>query len=181
MSELQSRLASIEELLHQIEAAADRSLLANVRELVELVMSLHGEGLERVLEMVRAEGEALIERIGADDLVGSLLVLHGLHPLSLEARVERAVEKTRSRLRAYDAELDILGIEAGNVRLRFSAKAAGCGSTAENLTQTIEEAIYQAAPDLASLVVEGADSKQGFVPLEMLVHSQPVSVGKGGA
>lgn len=181
-SGLQARLGSIEELLHRIEAAADPSLLANVRQLVELVMSLHGEGLERVMEIVRGRGEpgeALVEKIGEDDLLGSLLVLHGLHPLSLEARVTRAVEKTRARLRPYDAELDILGIEAGNVRLWFSVKAGGCGSTGENLKRTVEEEIYRAAPDIGSLTIEGPEATQGFVPLEMLASAQPVPAGKG--
>ena len=48
----------------------------------------------------------------------------------------------------------------------------------------VEEAVYQAAPDITSLIIEGAEEKQGFVPLEMLqgcrLHAPNGSAGKGG-
>ena len=47
--EFQRRLGSIEELLRKIESAADPSLRTTVQELVELVMSLHGAGLDAFL------------------------------------------------------------------------------------------------------------------------------------
>ena len=105
--EFQQRLQSIERLLGDIESAADPSLRSNVQELVQLVMDLHGAGLERTLELIHAAGEAgegVIHRLGRDELVSSLLVLYGLHPLDLEARVTEAVDKVRSRLRAHDGE-----------------------------------------------------------------------------
>src|SRR5579872_3259993 len=110
-AELQQRLGSIEELLRKIESAADPSLRANVQELVELVMSLHGAGLERMLDLIHATGEpgeAIIRKLGGDELVASLLVLHGLHPLTLEARVLQALEKVRLRLRPLGGEVEVL-------------------------------------------------------------------------
>ena len=56
--EFQQRLESIEELLGKIEAAADPSLRTTVQELVQLVMDLHGAGLERMLELIRARRRA---------------------------------------------------------------------------------------------------------------------------
>jgi Fe-S cluster biogenesis protein NfuA len=185
--ELQRRLGSIEELLRKIESAADPSLRSTARELVELVMSLHGAAFERMLELIHAAGEpgeAVIQKLGSDELTASLLVLYGLHPLSLEARVAQALDKARSRLRPHGAEVELLSIEDGAVRLRLQAKSQGCGSTAQSLKEIAEEAVYQAAPDVAVLTIEGAEETQGFVPLEMLrplplngFSSQPV--GKG--
>src|SRR5277367_6027205 len=82
--EFQRQLQSIEQLLGRIEGAADPSLRSSVRELVQLVMELHGAGVERILEVVYStgeEGDNIIQRLGRDELVASLLVLHGLHPL----------------------------------------------------------------------------------------------------
>ena len=65
-------------LLGEIEAAADPNLRTTVQELVQLVMDLHGAGLERMLELIRATGdggESIIQKLGRDDLVASLLVL----------------------------------------------------------------------------------------------------------
>jgi Fe-S cluster biogenesis protein NfuA len=192
-AELQHRLGSIEELLHQVESAADPSLRASVQELVELVMNLHGAGLERMLELIRAtgdSGEAAVQRLGRDELVGGLLVLHGLHPQTVEARVTDALDKVRARLRPHGGEVELLTVQDGAVRLRLHAKSQGCGSTAQSLKEMVEDAVYQAAPDLTSLTIEGAEEKQSFVPLEMLLDSQPAtlarncpaltSAGKGG-
>src|SRR5258708_6516551 len=100
--EFQRRPPSIEQLLGDLEAAADPNLRTTVQELMQLVMELHGAGLERILELIVASSDAgasLIQKLGRDELVSSLLVLHGLHPLDMEARITQALDKIRSRLR----------------------------------------------------------------------------------
>ena len=186
-AEFQQRLKSIEQLTKEIESTADPALRASVQELVRLVMDLHGAGLERMLEVIRAPGdggEVLIHKLGRDELVASLLVLYGLHPLNLEARVVQALVKAGSKLRSHQGEVELLSIEDGAVRLRLQANGHGCGSTAPALNEIVEDAVYQAAPDITSLVIEGAEEKEdkrGFVPLEMLRVSPPLSPApKGG-
>jgi len=167
--EFQRRLESIEAVIRQIEAAADPNVRTASRELVQLVMELHGAGLERILEILRAGGEAgqsLLGNLGRDDMVSSLLVLYGLHPLGLEERVQQAVEKANRQMRSRDGTVELLGIEDGAVRLQLKANGHGPA-----LKEVIEAAIYQAAPDLVSLVIDGAEEKQAFVPLEMLLGS----------
>jgi len=76
--EFEKRLQSIEGLLGKIESTADPSLRADVQELVQAVMDLHGAGIERMLEVIRASGEGadhVIHKLGRDELVASLLVL----------------------------------------------------------------------------------------------------------
>src|SRR5271154_7596249 len=179
--EFQQRLQSIERLLGEIESAADPSLRSSVQELVQLVMDLHGAGIERMLELVRAAGDAgetITQKLGRDDLVASLLVLYGLHPVDLEGRVNQALDKVRPRLRAREGQVELLSIQDGAVRLRLRANGHGCGSTAEALKEMVEEAIYQAAPDITALTVDGANDQQGFVPLTLL---QGATAGaKGG-
>ena len=65
--EFQQRLQSIERLLSEIEGAADPNLRTTVRELVQLMMDLHGAGLERMLELIRSSrrcGERLDPKAG---------------------------------------------------------------------------------------------------------------------
>jgi Fe-S cluster biogenesis protein NfuA len=174
--EFQQRLQSMERLLGKIESAADPALRTTVQELVQLVMDLHGAGLERMLEWIRASGDGgtgIIQKLERDELVASLLVLHGLHPMDIEARVTQALDKARSRLRAHEGEVELLSIQDGAVRLRLYANGHGCGSTAQTLKEMVEDAVYQGAPDVTALVIEsaGAESagrKPGFVPIEML-------------
>jgi hypothetical protein len=165
--EFQQRLESIEQLIRQIEAAADPNVRTAARELVQLVMELHGTGLERMIEVLRSSGEpgqSILDRLGRDELVSSLLVLYGLHPLSLEERVNQAIEKTNRQMRSRSATVDLIGMADGAVHLNLEANGHGPA-----LKEIVEAAIYQAAPDIASLVIDGAEEKQGFVPVEMLL------------
>ncbi len=167
--DFQRRLESIEELLGRIEGAADPSLRAAARELIELVMDLHGTALGRMIEMFRAGGEPglqWLDKLGRDDLISSLLVLYGLHPETLEVRVERAIEKLRPSLKKRGGDVELLSAADGITRLRLR----GNGHAAP-LKQLVEGALYQAAPDISSLVIEGPEESAGFVPLEMLRSS----------
>jgi Fe-S cluster biogenesis protein NfuA len=182
-AEFQKRLQSIEALLGEIEAAADPSLRTSVQQLVQLVMDLHGAGIERTLELISSAGEggeSIIQKLGKDELVASLLVLYGLHPLSLEERVTQALEKVRPRLRAHDGSVELLSLQGGAVRLRVQADGHGCGSTAQALKEMVEEAVYQGAPDITALTVEGAEEKQGFVSLDALKASTLIPLVSNG-
>jgi Fe-S cluster biogenesis protein NfuA len=171
---VQQQSARIEELIHKLEASADPGSLETARELIASLMALYGEGLERLTEIIAAKGEAgreILDELGRDDLVGNLLAANGLHPLDLEVRVGRAIEKLRPRLRAQGS-VELLGTEGGVVRLRVRASGSGCGSSAGSLKSAVEEAMYEAAPDLVHLaieVVEEQSAASGFVPLEKLV------------
>jgi hypothetical protein len=157
----QRRLESIEELIHKIGSAADPDMRTAANQLVQLVMELHGTGLERMLEIIDATGQPgqeIIDSLGRDELVASLLILYGLHPLDLESRVRLALEKVRG------GEVELLSIDEGAVRVRLHGN--GNGSSSKTLRGNVEEAIYGAAPDITSLVIEG--EHDGFVPLTML-------------
>lgn len=170
-AEFHQRLQSIERLLGEVESTADPSLRTTVRELVQLVMDLHGAGLDKMLEVIRSASggdETIVQKLGRDELVASLLILHGLHPVDLETRVGQALEKARSRLRVHEGEVELLEIQDGAVRLRLHANGHGCGSTAEALKKMVEDTVYQGAPDITALVIESAGGKPDLVQIEML-------------
>jgi Fe-S cluster biogenesis protein NfuA len=124
-------------------------------------------------EIIAEKGEAgreILDELGRDGLVGNLLAANGLHPLDLETRVRRALEKLRARLRS-EASVDLLGVDEGVVRLCLRSSGSICGSSAGSLKPVIEDAMYEAAPDLVQLaieVVEQPSAVRGFVPLEKL-------------
>jgi Fe-S cluster biogenesis protein NfuA len=163
-------------LVQQIEAIADPAVRAATKNLVQSLMDLHGAAFEKALEIVAGSGEPgmnIIDRLGRDSLVSSVLILYGLHPEDVETRVVRAVERVRPKLRKHDCEVELLGAEAGAIRLRVETGSHTCGSTANTLQATLEEAMYDAAPDLTSLVIEGFEEKpaSGFVGLEKLMRA----------
>ncbi|HKP13515.1 MAG TPA: NifU family protein [Blastocatellia bacterium] len=155
--EFQQRIQKIEALVRKVEGLADAEARANALELFQLVMDLHGAGVERMMNVVYEAGEpgrAIIDKLGQDELAGSLLLLYGLHPLDLETRVMQALDKLRPDLRSHGARAELLGVREGVVRLRLEQSAGGCGSSAQSLRAALEEAIYTAAPDITALEVE---------------------------
>jgi Fe-S cluster biogenesis protein NfuA len=169
--EFQQRIQKIEALVRKIESLADANARTSALELFQLVMDLHGASVERMMNIVFEAGEpgqTIIDKFGRDELVGSLLLLYGLHPLDLETRVMQALDKLRPDLRSHGAQVELLGVHDGVVRLRLEQSAGGCGSSAQNLRVALEEAIYDAAPDITALEVESGvaqPSASGLVQL----------------
>lgn len=157
--EFQSRLQCLESLLQEVEQFTDPAARAHMREIMQAVLELHGAGLERILgqlEAAGAAGAAVLDSIARDDVAGGLLLLHGLHPLDLEARVRQALDQVRPALRSHGGDVELLDLDDGNIRLRLVGNCHGCPSSTVTMKQTIEEAILARAPDANALEVEGA-------------------------
>jgi hypothetical protein len=176
--DFQHKLESIEELLRRIESSSDLHVRATAQELVQSVMDLHATGLERILEILHSAGDAgqgAIDTLSRDDFVSGLFILYGLHPLSIEDRLLQALEKISPSLKRRGGEVELLELADGAVKLRLRAD----GHSA-SLKELVEGAVYQAAPDITSLTIEGPEERQGFVPLDTLLGSLAVN-GKGAA
>jgi Fe-S cluster biogenesis protein NfuA len=180
--ELQKRMQRMWEMVEQLESTADPNVRAMARELLESLMALHGAALERILALAREAGEAgeiIIRKCGRDDLVSSLLLLYGLHPEDLRARVTRALEKSRAYLESRAASAELVSInEEGRVTLRLHVKSNGCCSTAASVKSSLEAAIQDAAPDATSVVVEEMDAAltpSGFVSVAQLESGQAMA------
>jgi Fe-S cluster biogenesis protein NfuA len=157
--EFQARLEGLDALLREVERYPDPEARSHTGALVQAVLGLHGAGLGRLLEHLQAAGEAgraILDACAADEVVAGLLLLHGLHPLDLESRVEGALEKVRPYLRSHGGSVALVGVSGGVVRLRLEGSCDGCPSSAVTMRQTIEEAIYATAPDVEAVEVEGA-------------------------
>jgi hypothetical protein len=81
----------VDGLLTELRALTDASVSSKTEEVVRLLVELYGGALERVLEVVAEQPGGLdtIDRLAEDELVASLMILHGLHPLAVEERVHR--------------------------------------------------------------------------------------------
>lgn len=172
--DFQHKVQRIGELVGELENIADPEARASAKALVQLLLDLHAIGLERVLEIVAQNGDAgqqVIDSLGRDPLVSSLLVLYNLHPLDLETRVAQAVEKVRPKVRKAGGELELLSNRDGVVRLNLQVTGHACGSTGKTLKAMVEDALCESAPDMSHLVIEGLeepDGSSGFVPLSKL-------------
>jgi Fe-S cluster biogenesis protein NfuA/nitrite reductase/ring-hydroxylating ferredoxin subunit len=143
----------IEELLGQIRSTGDPGAAETAEEVVRLVVELYGAGLERTVELA---GPDALERFVGDELVASLLVLHGLHPKDTRTRVVEALDQVRPYLGSHAGGVELLGVdpEAGVVRLRLEGSCDGCPSSTQTVRLAIERAIEQAAPEVTAVEVE---------------------------
>src|SRR5580693_9942542 len=88
------RLERVEELTDALEALEDGEAKELAEELVVAIVELYGDGLERIMAALgddRATGAELRERLVADGVVASLLLVHDLYPVPLEERVAAAL------------------------------------------------------------------------------------------
>lgn len=180
------RVQRIEGLVRALDAAPDDPLRATALELVRAVMDLHGAGLERIVRIVRqagVDGQAVMAGFTGDDLVASLLLLHSLHPLDLDARVAQALDRLQAHFRGSGAGVELVAVIAGTVRLRIHA-GRGCAASPSSVRAAVNDAFRAAAPDAAAVEIEDAEDGGpvlGFVGLDDLRRSAEAGAASADA
>jgi len=167
----------IEELLNGLEHSLEPRDWEHVQDVITLVTELYGGGLARILKLAGSESR-LAQLMAEDDLVASLLVLHDLHPLGLEARVQGAVETVRPYLAGHGGDVEVLAIDGdeGVVTVRMLGSCDGCASSSATLELAVKQAIVEAAPEIVRIEVEGASEPEpNFTPVAL--GRKPVAAG----
>ena len=148
----------IEELLSVLRSTSGESGAA-AEELVRLLLGLYGDGLGHIMDALTAEGEAgraVRDRLLADPLVESLLLLHDLHPLDVDTRIQRALDRVRPYLGSHAGGVQYLGVGPDGVaRLRLEGSCHGCPSSTVTVRLAVQGAVEDAAPEVTEVVVEG--------------------------
>ena len=147
----------VEELLGILSSSGSRAAPA-AEELVGLLVGLYGDGLARIVAVLGEEGAAgaaLLAKIADEPQVEGLLLLHGLHPLDLDARIQRALDRVRPYLGSHAGGVEYLGVTDGVARLRLEGSCHGCPSSTVTVQLAIKGAVTDAAPEVTEVVVEG--------------------------
>jgi Fe-S cluster biogenesis protein NfuA len=146
----------IEALFDQLRVSADPRTFDQAEELLRLVTELYGAGLARVVELVQIEAPELLTVLVDDELLGSLFVVHGLHPQDLATRVAAALDSVRPFLQGHGGDVELLELDeaVGAVHLRLLGSCDGCPSSAVTLRTEVERAIADAAPEIVTIDVE---------------------------
>lgn len=171
--EFQQQAERINSLVNRVSHIQDATARATALELLQEVMALHASVLDRMLDIASQAGDpglALIEQYTQDPLISGLLVLYDLHPESLETRVARALDTIRPFLQTQGGDVELLQLRDGVVNVRLTANGHGCAGSTTSLKAAVEQAISEAAPEVATVVAEGATPQPaaGFVPLAKL-------------
>jgi Fe-S cluster biogenesis protein NfuA/nitrite reductase/ring-hydroxylating ferredoxin subunit len=149
----------IQEIVEQIDAMPNPAARALMRECMESVLSFYGDGLERILTLVKRSGiggQKVFDNLIHDKLVSSLLLIHGLHPTDLATRLREALDKVRPYMESHGGNVELLSLQNDFARLRLQGSCKTCPSSAVTLELAVRQAIEEACPDLAGFEVEGA-------------------------
>jgi Fe-S cluster biogenesis protein NfuA len=157
-AQFKAQTERVEKLAARLEAANDPETRAVALELVQQVVELHGAALQKLIERCvgTPEGERVLEDALQDDLIASVFLLHSLHPDDLQTRVLRGIEAVRPYLQSHGGDCELAGIDEGIVRLRLHGSCGSCPSSSVTMRNAVEEALYQAAPDIREIVAENA-------------------------
>jgi Fe-S cluster biogenesis protein NfuA/nitrite reductase/ring-hydroxylating ferredoxin subunit len=144
-------------------------------DLVRAVTDLYGAGLVRLLTIVHDSGrldDELLGLLAGDELVASLLLVHGLHPYDVRTRVEHALDEVRPYLGSHGGDVELLAVtDMGAVRLRLLGSCDGCPSSSVTLELAVQDAIEAAAPEITSIEVEAPTPPPAagtLIPVEAL-------------
>lgn len=145
---------------------------ARAGQLVAEITDLYGAALQRIIAMTSADPGTL-SAFAADDLVASLLLVHGLHPHSVLRRVGDALDGVRPYLGSHGGDVRLVGIAEGTVRLAFTGSCRSCPSSAATLELAVQDAVRTAAPEISAIevvAVAGPAADPALIPPQSLLH-----------
>ncbi len=182
MTGVQQVSARVEELLEALSSGAFGGAAPAAEELVGLLVGLYGDGLAQIMTILAdqgPQGAAMIAKIADDPLVEGLLLLHGLHPLDVDARIQRALDRVRPYLGSHAGGVEYLGVTDGIARLKLEGSCSGCPSSTVTVRLAIEGAVLDAAPEVTEVVVDGMTALPE--PKLLQIGQRPDSPAESGA
>lgn len=162
-----------------LDASAGSGTVVRERteQLAAELTELYGAALERMVSIAGRSTPELVEAFAADELVASLMLVHGLHPHGVERRIEDALDGVRPYLGSHGGDVTLLEVVDDVVRLQFAGSCKSCPSSAVTLEFAVEDAIRAAAPEIVRIEVVAAEpnTTAGLISADSLlsrVHSK---------
>ncbi|HUE27651.1 MAG TPA: NifU family protein [Solirubrobacteraceae bacterium] len=167
VTEPEQLVERVQELQERLEASGEGPTREVADELVSAVVQMYGAGLERILAVLFAggeEGQRLAGALVDDELVAMLLLIHDLHPVSLQDRVRGALDSVRPYMESHGGNVELLSLEHGVARIHLRGSCSDCSASSVTLELAIKQALEEVAPDLQGLEVEGVKPQTSAGP-----------------
>ena len=71
--------------------------------------------------------------------------------VTIEKRVQNALEEIRPKIQADGGDIELVGIENGIVKVRLKGACAGCPMSALTLKQGVERFVKTKVPEIQSI------------------------------
>src|ERR1700712_336412 len=128
-------------------------------DLVRELTDLYGAGMHRMMALAATSGPAMVEQFAADDLLASLMLVHGLHPHTVQRRIEDALDGVRPYLGSHGGDVHLLDVADDVVILELAGSCKSCPSSAVTLELTVEDAVGAGAPGISAIGVLASEPK----------------------
>jgi len=158
MTSVQKVSARVDELLGALSSGGFGGAALAAEELVRLLVGLYGDGLTQIVAVLAGQGPAgreMLLKLAEDPLVESLLLVHDLHPLDVDSRIQRALDRVRPYLGSHAGGVQFVGLSDGVARLRLEGSCHGCPSSTATVELAISGAVKDAAPEVTEVIVDG--------------------------
>ncbi|HEX3978911.1 MAG TPA: NifU family protein [Solirubrobacteraceae bacterium] len=170
----------VQELQERLEAMGDAATREVADALVSAVVQMYGAGLERIVELLAGAGEGgrqIASSLSDDALVATLLLIHDLHPVPLEDRVQAALDSVRPYMESHGGNVELLSLRDGVATIHLRGSCSDCSASAVTLELAIKQALEEAAPDLEALEVLGVAAHTAGGPGLPMVSGSPGGSG----
>ncbi len=168
----------VAQLIGALETLPDQSAASMARELVQLVLELHGSALATMLQAVAESDRAgALDVLLTDEAVEGVLLLHGLHPADFESRVGGALHRLHPHLALHGVKVESLECAGEAVRMNFALVEATRyrEDSAETIRREIEAALRAAAPDATRIDINGLPARVSVVSIDSITMRRPAT------
>lgn len=137
----------IQELVEKIETLQDPAARIMLQDCLQSVLGFYGHGLARILEVVgKTDGKKVYDALIHDPGISGLLLIHGLHPIPLETRLNDALEKVRPYMQSHGGNVELLNLKSDFAVLKLEGHCKICPSSTVTLELAVRHAIEEACP-----------------------------------
>jgi hypothetical protein len=177
--DLRSLGERLEQLLASLKSSLAQSQYSQVEAAIRVVTDLYGAALERMVAISGVSsqgGDALLRKFAADDLVSSVLVVHGLHPESTASRLNAALRVFQAK-KGGQYVLVSLDEEKDRAVVKIVPALSGVKSVVEEkLREELSIALGSAVPEL-DVTLEVDWSQHSNQAGDRIAVRVPVSLG----
>lgn len=144
-------------LIQEIESTPDNRERQKLFALIQPVVELHRDALQRMIEIVRESGgEKVIDKFIKDPMLGDLLRGYELVPTQdIEERVNIALVEARPLLHSHGGDVELVEMRGRIAILKLTGSCHGCASSMITLKRGVEATLFRLVPDLRGVEVSG--------------------------
>jgi Fe-S cluster biogenesis protein NfuA/nitrite reductase/ring-hydroxylating ferredoxin subunit len=167
-------------LIRQMETLPYPEVQEKVFEMLQALDRLHREGIWRLVNLLKLEGQTeLIDRASEDEAIKTLLLLYDLLPGDPLLQVEKALDSIRPYLHTHGGEVEVLDVVDGVVHLSLVGSCQGCAGSDITLQRGIETVLREEFSGFKGIEVheppiQGRQAQGGLITFdEVASEAQP--------